>query len=66
VLAAEGFFGPSLSERFLARVGNLVVLPFAGESVYYYERDRFESRYWGHHGGLTREEMEIPLMIAEL
>jgi hypothetical protein len=34
--------------------------------VYYYERDRFEKRYWGHHGGLTREEMEIPLMIAEL
>jgi hypothetical protein len=65
-LAAEGFFGPCVSERFLARVGNLVVLPFAGESVYYYERDRFENRYWGHHGGLTREEMEIPLMIAEL
>ena len=65
-LAAEGFFGPSLSERFLARVGNLVVLPFASQSVYYYERDRFENRYWGHHGGLTREEMEIPLMMAEL
>jgi len=65
-LAAEGFFGPRVSEHFLARVGNLVVLPFAGESVYYYERDRFENRYWGHHGGLTREEMEIPLMIAEL
>jgi len=65
-LAAEGFFGPRVSERFLARVGNLVVLPFAGQSVYYYERERFENRYWGHHGGLTREEMEIPLMLAEL
>jgi hypothetical protein len=54
------------SERFLARVGNLVVLPFKGESCHYYERDRFENRYHGHHGGLTREEMEIPLLACEL
>ena len=65
-LIAQGFFGPTPSERFQARVGNLVVLPFKGESCYYYERDRFESRYHGHHGGLTREEMEIPLLVCEL
>ncbi|MCS7055251.1 MAG: alkaline phosphatase family protein [Thermoflexales bacterium] len=65
-LIGEGFFGASPSARFLERVGNLVVLPFKGESVYYYERDRFENRYYGHHGGLTREEMEIPLLMCAL
>jgi predicted AlkP superfamily pyrophosphatase or phosphodiesterase len=63
-LIAEGFFGPSPSACFLERVGNLVVLPFKGESVYYYEREKFENRYYGHHGGLTREEMEIPLLMC--
>ncbi|MFN4292757.1 MAG: alkaline phosphatase family protein [Thermoflexales bacterium] len=65
-LIAEGFFGPAPSARFLSRVGNLVVLPFKGESVYYYAREKFENRYYGHHGGLTREEMEIPLLMATL
>lgn len=65
-LIEEGFFGPHPSDAFLKRVGNLVVLPFKGQSVYYYEREKFENRYFGHHGGLTREEMEIPLLVCEL
>ena len=60
----QGYFGPSsMSDTFLSRVGNLVILPFAGESVWWYEKDRFEQKYRGHHGGLTRDEMEIPLML---
>jgi hypothetical protein len=66
-LIEQAFFGPQpASDEFLARVGNLVILPFKGESVYWYERGRFEQKYFGHHGGLTREEMEIPLLVCEL
>lgn len=65
-LIEQGFFGAQPTPQFLERVGNLVVLPFRGESVYYYEREKFENRYYGHHGGLTREEMEIPLLICKL
>ena len=68
-LIEQGFFGPAQvppSDEFLARVGNLVILPFKGESVYWYERGKFEQNYFGHHGGLTREEMEIPLLVCEL
>ncbi len=65
-LISEGFFGPSPTARFLECVGNLVVLPFKGESVYYYEREKFENRFCGHHGGLTPEEMEIPLLMCAL
>ena len=40
---SHGLFGPlPPSSRFLDRVGNLVVLPFAGESVWWYEKDKFE------------------------
>ncbi len=65
-LAAEGYFGPVISPKFSAHAGDLVVLPYRGESVWWYEKDRFEQRFHGHHGGLTPQEMEIPLLRWEL
>ncbi|HEY3311925.1 MAG TPA: alkaline phosphatase family protein [Anaerolineales bacterium] len=65
-LVAQGYFGPQITETFRARVGNLVVLPYHGESVWWYERGKFEQKYYGHHGGLTPAEMEIPLLGLEL
>lgn len=66
-LIAAGFFGHQPpSAAFLARVGNLVILPYAGETVWWYEKDHFEQRFYGHHGGLTPQEMEIPLLLAAL
>lgn len=62
-LVADGFFGPQPpSAAFMARAGNLVILPYAGECVWWYEKDRYEQRFFGHHGGLTPQEMEIPLL----
>ena len=66
-LVQHGFFGPPpVSPIFVARAGNLVVLPYAGEGVHWYEKGRFEQKFWGHHGGLTRAELEIPLLLASL
>ena len=66
-LIAAGFFGDAPpSKRFQARVGNLVILPYAGESVWWYEKGKFEQAFYGHHGGLTRDEMEIPLVACGL
>ena len=65
-LITQGYFGPlPLSPAFLARVGNLVILPYAGESVWWYEADKYEQRFFGHHGGLTPQEMEIPLIFFD-
>lgn len=65
-LIEAGYFGlHPISEAFLQRVGNLVVLPYAGNSVWWYEAERFEQSFYGHHGGLTPDEMEIPLMLSE-
>jgi predicted AlkP superfamily pyrophosphatase or phosphodiesterase len=63
-LIEAGFFGP-VSPALLERVGNLVILPLAGESVWWYEKGRFEQRFYGQHGGLSREEMEIPLVVYD-
>lgn len=63
-LINQDFFGPQpLSDTFLSRVGNLVILPYKNEAVWWYHKDKFEQKYYGHHGGLTREEMEIPLLL---
>ena len=65
-LIEEGYFGVEVSSRFRERVGNLVILPYRYESVWWYEKDRFEMRFYGHHGGLTPQEMETVLYSYEL
>lgn len=59
-LIQAGFLG-EVSSRLLERLGNLVLLPYRYESVFWYEKGIFEQNYYGHHGGLTPEEMLIPL-----
>ena len=66
LLMADGYFGNEISSRFRERVANLVILPYRYESVWWYEKDKYEQRYYGHHGGLTPQEMEIPLYSCEL
>jgi hypothetical protein len=65
-LVQAGYFGPVISPQFRARAGDLVILPYSGESVWWFEQDHFEQKFRGHHGGLTKPEMEIPLIIWEM
>lgn len=65
-LIEDGYFGPEVSSRLRERVGNLVILPYRYESVWWYEKDKFEQRFYGHHGGLTPEEMETVLYTCEI
>ena len=66
-LVEQNFFGSQqLSREFLTRVGNIVILPYAHETVWWYEEGKFDMHFLGHHGGLTPEEMEIPLMLLPL
>ena len=64
-LIADGYFGAGVSARFRERVGNLVILPHRYESVWWYEKDRFDMKFYGHHGGLTPQEMETVLYTLE-
>jgi Type I phosphodiesterase / nucleotide pyrophosphatase len=65
-LAEQGYFGPVVSPQFRARAGDLVILPYRGGSVWWYEHDKYEQHFYGHHGGLTAQEMEIPLIAWEM
>ena len=38
------------------------MLPYEGEAAYWLDPPRFEQRFRGQHGGLTANEMEIPLV----
>ncbi len=62
-LINQGLFGNKISKTFLSRVGNLVILPYKNQSIWWWEKNRFEQKFFGHHGGLTKEEMEIPLIV---
>jgi hypothetical protein len=65
-LIAEEVFGRAVGRRFLERVGDLVVLPYAGETVYWREEGRFVMDKRGHHGGLTPQEMDTGLYLLPL
>ena len=55
------FINPSIT--FLSRVGNIVIIPYDGYGVWWYEKGKYEISLKGSHGGLTKDEMEIPLLI---
>jgi predicted AlkP superfamily pyrophosphatase or phosphodiesterase len=58
------FFGSQPpASIFMKRVGNLVVLPRGNEAIWWYEKHRFEQHFYGMHGGLSRQEMEIPFIF---
>ncbi|GAC1566095.1 MAG: alkaline phosphatase family protein [Ktedonobacteraceae bacterium] len=60
----QGFFGTAQpSHEFMARVGNVLILPEACETAWWYEYGKFGMHFAGHHGGLTPAEMEIPLFV---
>jgi len=60
-LVADGSFAEP-SPRLRARLGDVVVLPRYGEAVYWHEPGRFVQDLHGQHGGLSPQEMEIPLL----
>lgn len=63
-LIDQNFFGNTApSALFMNRVGNLVIVCKPHETVWWYEKDKFEIKYRGHHGGLSADEMEIPLAL---
>jgi hypothetical protein len=62
-----GLFGINKpSRKFRRRVGNLMVLPHGNKTVWYkYQKDN-KLNVGGHHGGLSRAEMTIPLAAGRV
>jgi len=63
----EGLFGVNKpSWKFRRRVGNLMVLPHGRKTVWYRYREGDSLGLKGHHGGLSRDEVTIPLATARV
>ncbi len=66
-LIDQGFFGAlPVSRRLMERIGNLVILPYLNESVWWFEKHRFEQHFFAAHGGLTPDEMETILLFHSI
>ncbi len=66
-LIRDGLFGKGdASEEFYRRIGNLAILPFGRNTVWWDFSPYEEFKFYGHHGGLSEEEMLIPFAIAWL
>lgn len=61
-LIEQGFLGQA-GDRLRARLGDLILLPHRSVTIRWQpEETRNPRALLGHHGGLTRDEMEIPLL----
>jgi len=66
-LIQQGIFGSVQDySNLTSRMGNLVILPQVGESVMWFKKGVFEQEYFGHHGGLSPQEMLIPFIAYPL
>jgi hypothetical protein len=63
----QGLFGINKpSRKFRRRVGNLMVLPHGKKTVWFRYKKGDSLNLRGHHGGLTEDEMTIPLAAARV
>jgi predicted AlkP superfamily pyrophosphatase or phosphodiesterase len=66
-LIQKGFFSSKpVSSAFLQRVGNLVILPDDEKTVWWYEKDKFDQKFFAMHGGLSPREMETSFLFLAL
>lgn len=62
-----GLYGLNMpSQRFIDRVGNVLVVPYPGFHVWYSYDDSKTQTQKGIHGGLSEQEMIVPLGIVNL
>lgn len=65
--AEKGLFGLRVaSERFFERTGNLMILPYGNQTVWFEKPEGRKISYLGQHGGLNEEEMLVPFAISNL
>jgi hypothetical protein len=60
----EGLFGPVISEDSYERMGDVIAIPSTDVILIDPSRIAQESAMVGHHGGVTENEVAIPLLKA--
>ena len=59
----EGFFGEAVSRTLPEDIGDLIALPHPGKQLLWRYRANEEEPWLGGHGGLSAEEMYVPLVV---
>ena len=55
---AEGLFGPGpISPELRRRLGDILILPYPGTFIWWREPGRMQNDFYGHHGGLSPQEL---------
>ncbi len=63
---AQGLFGGApVTDRLRQRLGDVLVLPYRGEFVWWRERGLLENTFHGHHGGLSAAELITVLGVVD-
>lgn len=55
-----------ISHKFLERAGNLLILPYDKETIWFEHFKGLKFGSLGHHGGLNQDEMLVPFMVSRL
>jgi len=65
--AEKGLFGLGIpNNEVIERTGNLLILPYGKETVWFENSDGNKISFLGQHGGLHEEEMLVPFSITTL
>ncbi len=64
-LLDKGLFGQT-NQRLLQRLGTALILPYAPYSVWWHTPYTPAATYRGFHGGLSKQELEIPFLFQNL
>jgi predicted AlkP superfamily pyrophosphatase or phosphodiesterase len=63
----SGLFGVGKpSQEFIERAGNLLILPYKKENIWFTNPEGRKITFLGQHGGLSKEEMLVPFAVAKL
>jgi hypothetical protein len=63
----DGLFGKGeVNKKFFDRAGNLMLLPYRNETVWFDHFIDYKYKPLGHHGGLNKNEMLVPLSVSTL
>lgn len=62
-----GLFGRATpSKRFIERAGDLLLLPHRKDTIWFHHERKMRFEFLGMHGGLTEDELLIPLAVSKL
>jgi hypothetical protein len=63
---AEGIFGPHrIVPELRRRLGDILILPYPGHFIWWREAGIMKNDFYGHHGGLSTEEMITALAVID-